>query len=323
VPPLLAPTASPAEPVGTFSRVEGSVDILRRSDIAAVAVRTGDPVSMGDAVRTKRNGKAEIRFRDDTLVQLAPETRITIDEYAYRSGSRREKGFLSLFRGKVRAIVSKARAAVAEFVRTGSDFSIRTPTAIAGVKGTQFIVYHERGVTGAIFLDGAGFLYNPGRPERVVPIKGGQASFVMSKEDPPLDAQPVPESFVAPYLKDFPGSGPVTAAMMPPGAGSGEQAAGRSAGGAGASKAGALSPASEAPPTAVTVVEQNTTYEALVSSALGRGSVLGALAPPPLVLVRPVTIPIDPPGGVATLVPITDANPALLPSPVTVTVTIP
>ena len=108
----LVPGLVRAEAVGTFTKIEGSVDILRTGTGAAIAVRAGDPVGMGDAVRTKRNGKAEIQFRDESVIQLAPETRITIDQYSFRSDNTRERGFLSLFRGKIRALVSKLRAAV-------------------------------------------------------------------------------------------------------------------------------------------------------------------------------------------------------------------
>lgn len=313
---LLAPAAW-AQPVGTFTKVEGGVDILRRSDIVIVPVRTGDPVSMGDAIRTRRNGKAEIQFRDETVVQIAPETRITIDQYSYRGADQRERGFLSLFRGKLRAIVSKAKAMAAQFTGTASSFSIKTPTAIAGVKGTQLIVYYDRGVTGAIFLDGQGFLYNPDRPERVVPVRGGQASFVMSRDEPPLDAQPVPESFVAPYLRDFPGTGAVTAAAglktLSP-----AQASGRGVEAPGLEKEGV-----RRMPLAG-VVGANTTYQALVDNILSAGPLtteLAAVVPP--LLINQINVPVGPPGGVTTLVPVTETNPQLLPTPVTVTVTLP
>jgi len=200
---LLVPGAAFADPVGSFSRTEGNVDLLRKGDTKAVSVQVGDAVSMGDAIRTKRDGKAEIRFNDDTVIQLAPETRITIDQYTYTSANTRERGFLSLFRGKIRAIVSKVKAAAVPVVgKTEANFNVKTPTAIAGVKGTDFFVYYERGITGVIYLDGFGFVYNPERPDKIVPIKAGQATFVMDGSEPPLDAHPVLDSFVAPHLKD-------------------------------------------------------------------------------------------------------------------------
>ena len=76
---ILLPSLAFAEVVGYFSKIEGRVDILRVGADTAVSVRIGDPVSMGDIVRTKSDGKAEIIFKDETSVRLAPDTRVRID----------------------------------------------------------------------------------------------------------------------------------------------------------------------------------------------------------------------------------------------------
>jgi hypothetical protein len=199
---ILLPALSHAAPVGAFTRVEGMVDIVRSGQAAAAPVRAGDPVSLGDAVRTLRGGKAELQFKDETVLQIAPESRITIDEYTFGAGESRDRGVLGLFRGKIRAVVSKAKASVVRAGVTDTGFSIKTPTAIAGVRGTEFIVYYQRGVTGVIFLEGAGFVYNPNRPDKVVMIHGGQATFVPGADSAPTNAQSVSGFFIAPHLKD-------------------------------------------------------------------------------------------------------------------------
>lgn len=297
---LLSPGFAGAEPVGTFSKVQGAVDILRQNEVTATKVRTGDPVSLGDAVRTKRDGKAEITFHDETVLQLAPETRITIDEYAYRGKAVRERGLISLLRGKVRAMISKVKAAVTTVSRAGANFNVKTPTAIAGVKGTEFIVYYERGVTGVIFIEGEGFVYNPAKPGRIVTVRGGQASFVLGADEAPLDAQPVADTFIAPHLKDMPGSALETVVPPPP-AGDGRQI----------------------PPPAV--VSLNTTYTALTDAVYGSGGMasLPQTARVPLIITDPVALPASPPGGPWNLVPVTQAYPAMLPTPVSMTVVIP
>ena len=297
---LLAPALAFAGPVGSFTKVEGKVDILRLNETTPLPVQVGDAVSLGDAIRTKRNGKAEIQFKDETVIQLAPETRITIDEYSFRNENTREKGLIGLLRGKIRAIVSKVKGVVAPVSAGGSSFSVKTPTAIAGVKGTIFFIYHERGVTGVIFTDGEGFLYNPHKPGRVVTVKAGQASFVMSGDEPPLDARPVPDSFVDPHLKDMPGHSPVT--LYAPDGTAGERTL------------------------PIDVVQTNSTYGALTGVFMGNGPDLagsGFHGTGPLVIGDPGGPVAGPPGGVTTLVPITQTHPELLPTPVNVNVTIP
>lgn len=298
----LLPGIAPAEPVGTFTRIEGSVDILRPSELSALKPTVGDPVSMGDAIRTKRNGKAEIKFRDETVIQLAPETRITIDEYSFRGTDTRERGLLGLLRGKVRAIVSKVKGAVMPVSRSDASFNIKTPTAIAGVKGSQLIVYYERGVTGVIFIEGEGFIHSHVKPERVVKVRRGQASFLLHGDEHPLDAQPVSDSFIAPYLRDFPGGGP---AATPDG---------------GQLPFGSQQVALDSPDSvAVSVVGPNSTYPALANVTLvGDSNLLATSLTAPIIVAEWSIIQPAPP-----LIPVTETLPQLLPTPVSVVVTVP
>jgi hypothetical protein len=293
---IFLPGASEAAPVGAFTRVEGMVDIQRTGQTAASPVRTGDPVSLGDAVRTLRGGRAEIRFRDETVLQLAQESRISIDEYSFSGGETRASGRLSLFRGKLRAVVSKVKASVVPASLTDTGFSIKTPTAIAGVRGTDFIVYYQRGVTGVIFLQGAGFVYNPERPGKVVMIHGGQAAFVPGAGAAPTNAQPVSGSFIAPHLKD------TTVSLTN-------------------SERGGASDSTVREGALVTVAAANMTPEA-ISSSLGTE---GRLEQYQQEAVRGplVQLPMAPEIPPPLTRPPTDTTPALIKTPVTVNVKLP
>jgi hypothetical protein len=286
---FLIPAVALAVPVGTFTKVEGNVDILRPREVAPAPVRVGDPVSMGDAVRTKRNAKAEIQFRDESVIQLAPETRIAIDEYTFR-GDAREKSLLSLFRGKIRAIVSHIKAVVVPVSGTESGFSVKTPTAIAGVKGSDIVVYHERGVSGVIFRRGFGFVYNPAMPDRVVQLRAGQATFVLGKGQQPLRPRPVSDSFVAPHIRDV---------TITEGAG-------------GEAGTGTGQPTTGGREIQVDIVRDNTTYGQLTDPTRGG---IPEITQPLLVTTAPFSTPPGPP---PTLIPPTPTI-----TPVTVNVTIP
>ena len=165
----LISTLTYADTVGFFSKVEGRVDILKEGDTRAVPVKANDNVSMGDIVRTKSDGKTEITFKDDTTVRIAPKTRLKIDEYTFNPDNSRNKGALGLFRGKVRAVVSKTKGIIPVAIGA-STFNVNTPTAIAGVKGTDFFVFYDKGITGVIFREGQGFVANPNMPEQVVNV---------------------------------------------------------------------------------------------------------------------------------------------------------
>ncbi len=172
--------------VGYFSKLDGKADITRAGSSTAVPARNGDKVFVGDVVRTKAGSKAELTFNDKTVVRLAPESRVKVDEYLFNPDGGRKKASLYLFRGKVRGVVSTFKKKVIPVSISESTFNIQTPTAIAGVRGTDLFVFYLRGATGVVFNDGLGFVYNPRVPGQVVDIRAGQSTFILNPEAPPL-----------------------------------------------------------------------------------------------------------------------------------------
>ncbi len=199
---LLFPAVSFAEYVGSFSRIEGRVDLLRAGATAVVRARQGDGVSNGDIIRTKSDGRAEILFKDDTTVTVAPESRLKIDEYTFNPDNSRNKGILSLLRGKLRAAVSKVKAGLIPVSIGASTFNINTPTTVAGVRGTVLFVFYERGITGVVFKEGSGFVYNQNIPERIVNVSEGQATFILRDDAPPLPPRPATDAEMSQHIID-------------------------------------------------------------------------------------------------------------------------
>lgn len=198
---LLLPLTAFAETVGYFSLVEGRVDILKVGKTSAVPVKKNDNVSMGDIVRTKSDGRTEITFKDETTVKLAPETRMKIDEYTFNPDNSRNKGVLNLFRGKVRSIVTKSKGIIP--IGLGiSSFNVNTPTAIAGVRGTDFFVFFDKGITGVIFKVGQGFVINPNMPDKIININAGQITFVINPNVLPAPPRPATKVEMTQHAKD-------------------------------------------------------------------------------------------------------------------------
>lgn len=172
---LLATSAyALAESAGKMTSIEGKVDITKPGK-AAVPAKLGDLVYVGDIIRTKLKSKCEVTFTDGNVLRLAENTRVRVSEYAMG-----KDGTLDLFRGKIQSIVG------ATGVVKGSKYEVHTPTAIAGVRGTNFFTYYQAGVTGVIFKEGQGYGYSLNRPEEVVTIKPGQAMIVVDPSQPPI-----------------------------------------------------------------------------------------------------------------------------------------
>ncbi|MGO9620294.1 MAG: FecR domain-containing protein [Desulfobaccales bacterium] len=144
------PLVAQAVPVGRFVQVEGSVDLMKGGKFPAVPVKVQDEVEQGDAVRTKSLSKAQIRFVDDTVLAIASESRVAIDEYVYDAAKSKRQATVEIFRGMVHFVVSK-------ILQTEKpDFIMKTHTGVLGVRGTGWYaqltaldtdIYNEHGTT--------------------------------------------------------------------------------------------------------------------------------------------------------------------------------
>ncbi len=173
----IAPSVSYAQVAGYLTALQGRVDVLGPKEVRAHPARKGQELHPGDIVRTKSDGRAEIVFSDNSRVTLAPNTRLAISQYVVEDG-RRKNGVLYLFRGTIRSVVSKSRTILRVIFSHEPDFKVRTPTAVVGVKGTDFFVYHRHGSTGIAVAEGLVEAYNPAVSGEVAEISAGYSTTV-------------------------------------------------------------------------------------------------------------------------------------------------
>lgn len=131
--------ASAKEEVGWVAALEGEADALRAGETRRVSLSAGDAVFLGDHVRTLTASKMKLLLRDDSVLTLAAETEMTLDEQVVPEGTGGES-YISLLVGTVRALVSE------RYGEPGARFEMETPTAVAAVRGTQFIASHDTGL---------------------------------------------------------------------------------------------------------------------------------------------------------------------------------
>ena len=123
-----------AEDVGAVAALEGTAEVPRGGALTPLAA--GDVVQLGDHVRTAAASRAKLLFRDDSVLTLAESSELVVDEQV--AGAAPTTSF-SLLLGKVRAIVNDRYSA------KGAEFEVKSPTAIAGVRGTSFIAGYDKG----------------------------------------------------------------------------------------------------------------------------------------------------------------------------------
>lgn len=129
--PMLA-YAAQAAPVGRFTKVEGQVDLLKGGKLPAVAAKVADPVEPKDVIRTKSKSRAQVQFVDDTILTLAPESRVAVADYLYDGARGQRRALLQVFRGLVHTVVKQV------LQLQEPDFIMQTQTAVIGVRGTEW-----------------------------------------------------------------------------------------------------------------------------------------------------------------------------------------
>ncbi len=145
---LILAAAAQAAVVGRFTLVEGQVDLLKQGKIPAVAARVNDGVEPGDVIRTKSKARAQVRFLDDSVVTLAPESRLAVADFEYEPATGQRHAVLRFFKGVMHTVVSRVLRV------EQPDFLTETHTAVMGVRGTEYYSVLLPNATGAYLING-------------------------------------------------------------------------------------------------------------------------------------------------------------------------
>lgn len=93
-----------------------------------------------DVVETGDSGKVEILFKDTNVLFISKNTKVKIKEYRTSLKKKDRKVLLNLLKGKLRSSVKK------KYENSQSSFyRVTTKSAVAGVRGTDFIVELKSG----------------------------------------------------------------------------------------------------------------------------------------------------------------------------------
>ena len=134
---LIAALALPAAAaeVGTVAAMEGSAEIGRDGQWTAATV--GAPILAKDELRTGQPGHLKVVFQDDSVLTLSDDSHLTVDRQVFNSKEEKAESLFGLLQGKVHALVS------GYYGRPGAKFEIETPTAVGGVRGTEFLMSYD------------------------------------------------------------------------------------------------------------------------------------------------------------------------------------
>src|SRR4030042_5457974 len=120
-----------AQVVGRVTQVEGRVDLLKGGKLPATPAKVDESVQTGDVLRPKSLPRAQLTFMDSTVITVAPESRLAIEEYLFEPAKSKRSAMLQLFQGLAHVAATKL------FKVEQPDFIIKTHTAVLGVRGTE------------------------------------------------------------------------------------------------------------------------------------------------------------------------------------------
>jgi hypothetical protein len=132
---LLMSAAASADPVGFLATVEGSVEVRAGGVGSFTAAAVDREISIGDTIRTGRDSLAKLVLADDSVITIDEETELVIDHYVVGSGASQEPSKVSLITGHVRTKVGEAFGG-------STRLQLHTPTAVIGVKGTEWLTWY-------------------------------------------------------------------------------------------------------------------------------------------------------------------------------------
>ncbi len=136
--PLLPAAAKVAEDfapgrggkAGTVRNAAGTVLALHQGGSTAYKLEKGRPVFNGDTIITGQDSRVTLLLLDKSLLTLTPQSKMVLDQSVYNRGTGSRDTRLQLLLGRLRTIVSK--------ITGENSYFVRTPTAAAGARGTDF-----------------------------------------------------------------------------------------------------------------------------------------------------------------------------------------
>ncbi|MCC5886655.1 MAG: FecR domain-containing protein [Gammaproteobacteria bacterium] len=141
---LSAQAMAQQQPAG---RVTISLGLVEAVDSAGATRRLGrgDPVFVGETLRTGSSGRAQIRFTDRGVMSLRPDTVLSLDDYEFDAAAPASaRQTMTLDRGGFRSQTGRVVAA------NRAGYRVQTPVAVIGIRGTVYEAQQDVG--GALFV---------------------------------------------------------------------------------------------------------------------------------------------------------------------------
>ncbi len=177
------------ETSGVMMVVKGDIKVT--SGGKTESAKVGRKVFSGDAIIAGADSRAKIVMSDRNILNVSPDSKVVIEKYTNDPKSDSRAVELKVEYGKVRAQVEQ------KYDGEKNKFNIKTPTAVAGVRGTDFITGYSLRTrqTSIVTFSGMVAVGQPGAAGEIknpVFVRPGQTTNVGDGK-PPEPPKPMPK----------------------------------------------------------------------------------------------------------------------------------
>lgn len=120
--------------VGKILLVDGEAVIIHSGSKTGFRAAKDMPLYKGDTVVTLAKAKLRLSFNDGSIITMSSETKLAVNRSDYNEANKSRSTFLGMETGKASFWAVKMK----EFKH--SEFNVKTKTAVAGVRGSDFVL---------------------------------------------------------------------------------------------------------------------------------------------------------------------------------------
>lgn len=127
--------------IGEIEKIDGIVLYREHSGIPYKKAKAGLSLNTGYWIKTEKKSWAVIKMVDGSKFTLADNTELEISEFLIDKS--KKNGVFHITQGKIRATIVKLTG-------QATNLRVKTPTAVAGIKGTEFLML-SKGLANVFF----------------------------------------------------------------------------------------------------------------------------------------------------------------------------
>jgi len=186
--------------IGKISKLSGDVSYRTKVNIPYQTAKEGVELEVGYWIKTGKDGWTMLSLSDGSTFTLANNTEFEIDGFLIADN--KKEGIFKLSQGKLRATVTKLAG-------QQTNYKIKSPTAIAGIKGTEFMMMTQGyanvlfGNEGSVEVSGNATSSKPLSAETMVQNTRG-----ITPTDPVMIEQNTPLYTAKKYFEDITAANP-------------------------------------------------------------------------------------------------------------------